>query len=138
MFVGEYTHTLDPKGRLAIPYRLRRELEEGAFITRGIDGCLALYTRHEWEKIADKISNLPFSDSKARRFSRFFLAGAAEVEFDKQGRVLLPGYLREFAQLKTEVVIAGVYTRIEIWSKTTWEQQKTELTPEEDLKGLAI
>jgi len=138
MFVGEYSHNLDAKGRLAIPYRMRRELEDGAVVTRGIDGCLSLYTKEEWDKLASRIAALPLSDPKARRFSRFFLAGAAEVEFDKQGRILLPPYLREYANFATEVVIAGVYNRIEIWSKDAWTAQQASVSPTEDLEGLDI
>ncbi|MCA9388788.1 division/cell wall cluster transcriptional repressor MraZ [Candidatus Berkelbacteria bacterium] len=138
MFVGEYNHNLDSKGRLAIPYRMRRELEDGAVVTRGVDGCLNLYTKEEWEKLAAKIAALPISDPKARRFARFFLAGAAELEFDKQGRVLVPPYLREFAKFGTEVVIAGVYNRIEIWNKEIWAKQSADLSPEADLEGLEI
>ncbi len=138
MFVGEYTHNLDAKGRLAIPYRMRRELEDGAVVTRGIDGCLTLYTKTEWDKLASKIAGLPISDPKARRFARFFLAGAAELEFDKQGRILLPPYLREYAKFGSEVVIAGVYNRVEIWSKDAWATQQATVSPTEDLEGLDI
>ncbi len=138
MFVGEYRHTLDPKGRLAIPYRLRRELEDGAVVTRGVDGCLTLYTKGEWERLAAKIAALPLADPKARRFARFFLSGAAELEFDRQGRILLPSYLREHAELRSEVVVAGVYNRVELWSKERWTAQSAELKPEEDLVGLEI
>lgn len=138
MFVGEYTHNLDPKGRLAIPYRLRRELEVGAVVTRGLDGCLTLYTKDEWDRLASRIAALPLSDPKARRFSRFFLAGAVEVEFDKQGRILVPGYLREYAEMASEVVIAGMYNRIELWSKARWAKQDAGAVTQDDLNGLDI
>ncbi len=138
MFVGEYAHNLDPKGRLAIPYRMRSLLGEGAVVTRGVDGCLVLYGQAEWTKLAEKIANLPLSNTKARRFARFFLAGAAEVEFDKQGRILLPSYLREYAKLGPNVVVAGMYNRIELWSQTAWQTLKADLAPEQDLEGLEI
>ncbi len=138
MFVGEYRHNVDSKGRLAIPFRMRSELERGAVVTRGVDSCLTVYTREEWDKLAAKIAELPMSDPKARRFSRFFLAGAAEVEFDKQGRVLLPAYLREYAGIAGEVVVAGVYNRIELWSATRWNEQSADGDPADDLGGLAI
>ena len=138
MFVGEYEHNLDAKGRMAVPYRMRRELEEGAVVTRGVDGCLVMYTRAEWERLAGQIAALPMSDPKARRFARFFLAGAAEVEFDKQGRILLPTYLREYAKLDGAVIVAGVFNRIELWAKIAWAAQATSGAPEADLEGLAI
>ncbi|MBI4022570.1 division/cell wall cluster transcriptional repressor MraZ [Candidatus Berkelbacteria bacterium] len=138
MFVGEYTHNLDDKGRLAIPYRMRKQLEDGAVVTRGVDGCLTLYTRAEWENLAGRIAALPLSDAKARRFARFFLAGAAELEFDKQGRILLPGYLRTYADLGSEVVVAGVFNRVELWSTARWQTQASAQQPESDLEGLAI
>lgn len=138
MFVGEYTHNLDTKGRLAVPYRMRAELEHGAVVTRGVDGCLVMYTKTEWAKLAERIANLPLSNTNARRFARFFLAGAAEVEFDKQGRILLPNYLRQYAALGSEVIVAGMFNRIELWSKSAWTSQAATLVPEEDLAGLEI
>ncbi len=138
MFVGEYRHNVDSKGRLAIPFRMRSELERGAVVTRGVDACLTVYTREEWDKLAAKIADLPMSDPKARRFARFFLAGAAEVEFDKQGRVLLPAYLREYAGITGGVVVAGVFNRIELWSDARWTEQSADGNPADDLGGLAI
>lgn len=138
MFVGEYRHNLDSKGRLAIPFRMRTELSTGAVVTRGVDSCLTIYTKEEWEKLASKIAALPMSDPKARRFSRFFLAGAAEVEFDKQGRILVPAYLREYAGIGAAVVVAGVYSRIELWSEDKWDAQSKDVSPADDLGGLEI
>lgn len=138
MFVGEYAHNLDAKGRLAVPYRMRADLSDGAVVTRGVDGCLVLYTKGEWAKLAEKIANLPLGNTAARRFARFFLAGAAEVEFDKQGRILLPQYLRDHADLGAEVVVAGMFNRVELWSKARWAEQTKDITPEEDLAGLEI
>lgn len=138
MFVGEYRHNVDTKGRLAIPFRMRSALERGAIVTRGVDTCLTVYTREEWDALAAKIAALPMSDPKARRFARFFLAGAAEVEFDKQGRILLPAHLREYAGITNATVVAGVYNRIELWSEAEWEKQAAAVTPSDDLGGLAI
>lgn len=138
MFVGEYIHTIDDKGRLAIPARMRRDLEEGAVVTRGIDTCLFVYPKNEWIKLAEKIAALPLSDPRARSFARLMLAGAMDVEFDKQGRILLPGYLREYGKLKTEVVIAGVYNRMELWDKQAWNAYKSAHSIEEDLSSLNI
>ncbi len=126
MFIGEYAHNLDEKGRLAIPVKFRRDLSKGAIITRGLDSCLFLYTKTEWEKLAEKLAILPISQSNSRAFSRLMLAGAMEVEIDKQGRVVLPEYLREFAGLKKNVVLAGLYNRAEIWDEEKWKTYKTQ------------
>ncbi|MFW5888317.1 MAG: division/cell wall cluster transcriptional repressor MraZ, partial [Patescibacteria group bacterium] len=107
MFIGEYNHNLDTKGRLAVPAKFRNMLKKGAVVTKGLDNCLFLYPKERWEKEAEKIANLPISQSKARAFSRHMLAGAMDVEFDNQGRVTLPEYLRKFAGLKKKAVIAG-------------------------------
>ncbi len=126
MFIGEYTHNLDEKGRLAIPVKFRRDLSKGAVVTRGLDNCLFLYTKTEWEKLAEKLSTLPISQSNSRAFSRLMLAGAMDVEIDKQGRVVLPEYLREFAGLKKNVVLAGLYNRAEIWDEEKWKTYKSQ------------
>lgn len=124
MFIGEYSHTIDPKGRMAIPVKMRAKLADGAVVTRGLDTCLFVYPKTEWEKLAEKLSSLPLTDVKARAFARLMLAGAMEVEFDKQGRVLLPSYLRQYASLKSKAVIAGLYTRLEIWDENKWDSYK--------------
>jgi MraZ protein len=138
VFVGEYHHTIDDKGRLSMPAKMRRDLENGAVVTRGIDHCLSVYPKHEWQALAEKIAALPLSDPRARSFSRSMLAGAMEVEFDKLGRVLLPGYLRDYAELKGEVVVLGVYNRIEVWSKSAWSTYNANQSVEEDLSSLNI
>jgi len=117
MFIGEYKHNLDEKGRMAVPKKFREELKGGAVITRGLDNCLFLYTKKEWEKLAEKLASLPFSQAKSRAFSRLMLAGAMDVEVDKQGRIVLPEYLRTFAGLKKTAVVAGLYNRLEIWGQ---------------------
>lgn len=130
MFIGEYHHTLDDKGRLAVPVKFRAELAKGAVVTRGLDNTLFLYTANEWGKLADKLAALPFSQATARAFARLMLAGATEVAPDKQGRIMIPEHLRVYAGLKKAVVVAGLYNRIEIWDETSWDayRQKTEET----------
>lgn len=126
MFIGEYQHNLDDKGRLAIPAKFRFELKKGAVVTRGLDNCLFLYTKKEWEKLAEKLATLPISQANSRAFARLMLAGAMDVEIDKQGRAILPEYLRIFAGLKKNVVVAGLYSRIEIWDTDKWQNYKTQ------------
>ena len=124
MFICEYSHNLDDKGRLAIPAKFRAALKKGAVVTRGLDSCLFLYTRSEWQKLAQKLAALPISQANSRAFARLMLAGAMDVEVDKQGRVILPEYLRQFAGLKKSTVIAGLYSRLEIWDETKWAMYK--------------
>jgi len=124
MFIGEYQHNIDDKGRLAVPSKFRAKLADGAVVTRGLDNCLFLYTKEEWEKLAVKLSELPISQGSARAFSRLMLAGAMEVDIDKQGRVILPSYLRDYAEIKKSVIVTGLYNRIEIWSNENWQQYK--------------
>ena len=125
MFIGEYSHNLDSKGRLAVPAKFRARLKEGAVVTKGLDDCLFLYPKKQWRKVADKLANLPISQAKARAFSRLMLAGAMDVEFDSQGRINLPEYLRKFAGLKKKTIVAGLFDRLEIWDETAWNRYKT-------------
>lgn len=125
MFIGEYQHSIDEKGRLAIPVKFRDILAQGAVVTRGLgDNCLFLYTNVEWGKVADRIANLPTGKANSRAASRLMLGGAMDVKLDKQGRIILPEYLKKYADLKKKVVIAGLYDRMEIWDQETWEQYK--------------
>lgn len=124
MFIGEYTHSIDAKGRIAVPVKMRAKLSDGAVVTRGLDNCLFIYPKSEWVKLAERLSALPIADSKARAFARLMLAGAMELEFDKLGRVLLPSYLRQYALLKNQAVVAGLYNRIEIWNEAAWKTYK--------------
>jgi len=124
VFIGEYNHNLDDKGRLAIPAKFRRELQKGAVVTRGLDNCLFLYTQSEWKKLVEKLSALPISQSNSRAFARLMLAGAMDVKLDTQGRIILPEYLRKFATLKKKTIIAGLYNRLEIWDESLWEKYK--------------
>lgn len=121
MFMGEYNHTIDAKGRLIVPSKFREALGDTFVVTKGLDGCLFVYDNEEWQAFEEKLRSLPITNKEARQFARFFLAGAAEVEVDKQGRILVPNILREFAQISKDVVLIGVASRIEIWSKERFE-----------------
>lgn len=121
MFMGEYNHTIDAKGRLIIPSKFRESLGDVFVVTKGLDGCLFVYDNAEWNVFEEKLKSLPLMNKDARKFVRFFLAGAAEVEVDKQGRILVPNVLREFAELNKDVVLIGVASRIEIWSRERFE-----------------
>jgi len=125
MFIGQYSHNLDEKGRVAVPVKFREQLKS-AVVTKGLDNCLFLYPKKEWEKMAGDIAQLPIDKSSNRAFSRAMLAGATEVEFDKQGRIILPEYLRNFAGLSKNVIIAGLYNRLEIWDQVKWNKYQTE------------
>lgn len=124
MFIGEYNHSLDDKGRLAIPAKFRAVLKKGAVVTKGLDNCLFLYSKEQFKKIAQKFAALPISQAKARAFSRHMLAGAMDVDFDNQGRVTLPEYLRQFSGLKKGVIVAGLYNHLEIWDQDAWNKYK--------------
>ncbi len=121
MFMSEYNHTIDAKGRLIIPSKFREALGEEFVVSKGMDGCLFVYANDDWNAFEQKLTALPLINKEARQFARFFLAGAASVEVDKQGRILLPAGLRSFAGLDKDVVLVGVGSRIEIWSKEKWE-----------------
>ena len=124
MFIGEYALTVDEKGRLSIPVKFRASLSRGAVVTRGLDSALFLYTAKEWKNLAGKLANLPISRANTRAFSRLMLAGAMDVEMDRQGRIMLPDYLRNFGGISKKVVIAGLYNRLEIWDEGAWEKYK--------------
>ncbi len=120
MFTGEYQHTIDGKGRLIMPAKYREVLGDSFVITKGLDGCLFVYPLKEWKVLEDKLKQLPFTNKDARAFARFFFSGAVDCEADKQGRILLGSNLREYAEICKEVIIIGVGTRIEIWSREKW------------------
>ena len=120
MFMGEYNHTIYTKGRLIIPAKFREQLGNEFVVTKGLDGCLFVFPMNEWELFEQKLRTLPLTQKSARKFTRFFVAGATECELDKQGRILLPQTLREFAQLEKDVVLSGNLNRVEIWSKANW------------------
>ena len=122
MFMGEYNHTVDAKGRLIVPSKFRELLGDEFVVTKGLDGCLFVYSSEEWKSIEEKFSQVSQFSKDARKFARFFFAGAAICEVDKQGRVLLPATLRKFAGIEKEAVLAGVLNHIEIWSKDRWQE----------------
>ena len=133
MLLGEYQHNLDAKGRMAIPAKFREKLTAGAIITRGIDNCLFVFANAEWDVLAKKLIALPLAQANSRAFVRLMLSGATDVVIDNQGRILVPDYLRKYAGLTKEVVVAGLYNRIEIWDEATWKvyKAKTESASEE-------
>ena len=122
MFMGEYNHTIDAKGRLIVPSKFRELLGEEFILTKGLDGGLSIYPMSEWKNLAEKLRALPLNDKNARAFARFFVSGAAACELDKQGRILVPATLREYAHLDKDVILTGNIATIEIWSKDQWSE----------------
>ena len=122
MLIGEYENSLDAKGRLIMPAKLRTDMGEKFIITKGLDGCLFVFSQNEWSNFESKLKELPLTNKNARDFVRFFLSGATECEIDKQGRFLLVNTLREYAEITKEVIIIGVGTRLEIWNKEKWKK----------------
>ncbi len=122
MFMGEFNHSVDEKGRLIMPAKFREGLGLNFVITKGLDNCLFVYPKAEWQNLEAKLKSLPVTNTSARAFSRFFFSGATEAELDKQGRVLLPPNLRDYSKLDRDVVVIGVSNRVEIWSKAEWER----------------
>ena len=131
MLIGEYEHTLDAKGRLIMPSKLREDIGEKFIITKGLDGCLFAFSIEEWKKFEEKLRTLPISNKDARNFSRFFFAGAIDCEIDKQGRFLISSNLSEFAGLEKEVIIVGMDSRLEIWSKEKWIKFDEDISADE-------
>ena len=121
MFMGRYNHTIDPKGRLSIPSKYREVLGDEFVVSKGMDGCLYVYANDDWKVFEGKLASLPLMSEEARQFARFFLSGAQPVTVDKQGRILMPQDLREFAGREKDVVLAGMGSRIEIWSLERWK-----------------
>jgi len=142
VFTGEYRHTVDGKGRIAVPARFRAQLDAGAFVSRWMDACLAIHTRSGWEALATKVAALPITDQASRLFQRFVFAGAAEVELDGQGRILVPAYLRESIDLATEAVVVGSRDHAEIWAPAAWDTYRRALDDPQELarafEGLGI
>ena len=122
MLIGEYEHSLDAKGRIIMPAKFREDIGEKFIVTKGLDGCLFAFSINEWTKFEEKLSTLPISNKDARTFTRFFFAGAIDCELDKQGRFLISSNLREFAEFIKDVIIVGMNSRIEIWSKENWNK----------------
>lgn len=121
MLIGQYQHTLDSKKRLALPVKFRGDLGTKVVVTKGVENCLVVYTEKEWELMSQKLAHLPISQQEARSFTRHLLASASEAELDKLGRILIPDYLKDYANLQKEVVICGLSNRLEIWNETAWK-----------------
>lgn len=132
MLIGEYTHTFDDKNRLSLPAKFRKLLGKQVIVTRGLDRCLFVYSEKAWAKIAEKYGALSVAQSDTRRFNRFMLSGAAEVEVDSAGRILVPEFLATFAGLKDKVILAGLYDRIEVWDQTAWSEDKQKIEGQAD------
>ena len=124
-FMGEYNHSIDAKGRIIVPSKFREKLGDRFIVTKGLDGCLWVFSTTEWETFSEKLTSLPVARKDARNFSRFFLAGATEAETDKMGRILLPQVLRDYAKLDKDAVLIGAGTRVEIWNKEAWAEVST-------------
>lgn len=133
MLIGEYKHAIDAKKRISLPAKFRRELGKKAVITRGLDKCLFVYSLEEWKKVAETLSSLSTGQADSRNFGRLLLAGAVDVEIDSLGRILIPDYLKNYAELKEKAVVAGVYKRIEIWDEKRWEEFKSGVEEKADL-----
>ncbi len=138
MLIGEHWHTIDPKNRIMVPTKLRQELGNTFMLTRGLDHCIYAYPMSEWEKFEEKLSSLPETRGDARKYKRFFLSGAVEVEMDKQGRVLIPANLVEYGKLLSDVVTIGMQDKLEIWSKENWTTyQEQEINMDEVAESMA-
>ena len=132
MLIGEYVHTLDAKKRLSLPSKFRKKLGKTVVVTRGLDNCLFLYPIKEWEKISEKLGALSIGQRDTRGFNRFMLSGAVEVDVDSVGRILIPDFLKVFAGLKSKVVFAGIYNRVEVWNESTWNVYKKRIESKAD------
>lgn len=135
MFIGEYSHSIDSKNRLALPSKFRVDLKGGLVVTRGLDNCLFIFTNKDWQKLVEKLSELPIGKADARGFSRIMLAGAMDVKLDSLGRILLPDYLKKYAGLNKKVIVAGLYNRLEVWDESKWGTYKKQI--EKDAEKLA-
>jgi MraZ protein len=133
VFTGEYRHSVDDKGRVAVPAKFRAQIEEGAVVSRWLDACLAIHTRTGWEQLAAKVAGLPITDAGSRLFQRYVFAGAFEADLDRQGRVVVPAYLREWAGLGSEAVIVGSRDHAEIWSPARWDDYRRALEDPDSL-----
>lgn len=135
MLIGEFLHTIDIKKRLSLPAKFRKELGKIVVITRGLDNCLFIYPQKEWQVLAEKLSKLPLGQSQTRNFTRLMLSGASEVEIDSLGRILVPDYLKQYSLIEKEVIIVGLYNRLEVWDKKQWDVYKSKV--EKDTNNLA-
>ena len=133
MLIGEHKHTLDPKKRLSLPSKFRKELGKTVVITKGLDSCLFVYSIKEWKKFSDKLGELSMGQGDSRAFSRYFLGGAVETDIDSAGRILIPDFLKDVAQLENKVVVAGLGTRVELWDEERWSKYQQELEKKADV-----
>src|SRR3989338_8608768 len=133
MLIGEYTHTIDDKKRVALPAKFRKEIGKKVVITHGLDNCLFVYSVKQWEAVSEKFSSLSIGQADTRGFNRFMLAGAVETDVDAIGRILIPDFLKEFASLKTHVVVAGIHNRLEIWDEKRWKEYKGKIEKQADV-----
>jgi len=143
MFIGEFRHNLDEKGRLAIPSRCRRRLAEGCVVTRGVDQCLEVYPLDVWQKKAEKLAKLPISQKDARSFVRLTLSGAMQLDLDKQGRITIPDFLRRYAKMNKHATVVGLYDHLELWEEKEWDKFRSDIEKKssdivENLKDLGI
>ena len=132
MLIGEYAHILDPKKRLSLPSKFRKELGRKVVVTRGLDNCLFVYSGKEWKKVSERLGELSIGQSDTRGFNRFMLSGAVEVEVDSVGRILIPDFLKEFANLRNKVIVAGIHNRVEIWNEKAWIEYKRRIERQAD------
>jgi MraZ protein len=132
MFLGEYNHTIDDKGRLTIPAKFRGELAAGLVVTRGLDRNLVIFPLNSWQELAERITSRPLSDGEMRAFRRRIFSGAADLEPDRQGRIILPPHLREFAGIDGEVIVSGMYDHVEVWGAAAWVAQRQSLDATDD------
>ena len=132
MLLGEHHHSVDEKGRLAIPAKFRKILSPGVVVTRGLDNCLFLYPLDEWGEVSERLAKLPLNQSRPRAFARLMLAGASHAEIDSQGRILIPDYLRSFAGIKAKAVILGLHNRAEIWDEEKWQRYRVDVEKNSD------
>lgn len=139
MFIGQFEHTIDEKNRIAIPSKFRKEFKSGAVLSKGLDGCLFLFAKDKFRQMAQSIAELPLTKSSARLYARVILASAQEVDFDNQGRIVLPGYLKKHGSLKKDAMVLGLYDRVEIWSKEGFEKEsaKSDKRAEELIENLS-
>lgn len=133
MLIGEYQHTLDDKKRLSLPAKFRQQLGKRLVVTRGLEGCLFVYSQKEWGAISERLAQLGMGQASTRGFARFMLAGAVEVDVDSAGRILVPDFLKTFARLSDRIVLAGVQTRVEIWNEKSWTEYKRRIEKEADV-----
>ena len=133
MLIGEYTHTLDAKRRLSLPSKFRKEIGKKVVITNGLESCLFVYSTKQWEKVTEKLTDLSFGQANSRDFNRFLLGGAVETDVDSIGRILIPDFLKDFANLKGKVAVIGVHDRIEIWNEKMWSGYKNRIEKQADV-----